>query len=433
MTPEEPDHPDHPDHPDLDSPDPDPDHQPPVGDNLPPASIPIPETFGRRPDPLAVPTSQFIADVDVADPGGEGSGVGAEPAGHRVRGAHSRGRATRFAHHPLRIAGAVFVLVGLVVVVGGYLWLNHEANPSGPKGAQVIVAVPKGAGVSSFAGILQTDGIIGSSLAFRIWISIHGDPVVFAGSYAFNKNDSFGTVKTVLGNGPNVFNVVVEPGFTVSEVASRVGQFPGHDGSAFKQLADGGSLHSQWQPAGVTSLDGLLGTGSYRILPGESDIQLLTQMIDRFDSQANSMNLVARSAALGLTPYQAITMASIVQKEGVIQKNLGPVARVILNRLAKNTPLQMDSTVLYSEGRDGGAVTSADLQMQSPYNTYLNTGLTPTPICFPAPAALQAALNPPAGSWLFFVLVQSDGTEAFSDTYAEQLANEAIAKQRGLG
>ncbi len=283
------------------------------------------------------------------------------------------------------------MVLGLAVVVGGYLWLNHEANPSGPKGAQVIVAVPKGAGVSSFAGPLQKDGIIGSSLAFRIWISIHGDPGVFAGSYAFNKNDSFGTVKRVLGNGPNVFDLMVEPGFTVSEVASRVGQFPGHDGTAFKQLADGGSLHSQWQPAGVTSLDGLLGTGSYRILPGESDTQLLTQMIDRFDSQANSMNLVAGSAALGLTPYQAVTMASIVQKEGVIQKNLGPVARVILNRLAKNTPLQMDSTVLYSEGRDGGTVTNADLQLQSPYNTYLHIGLTPTPICFPSPAALQAA------------------------------------------
>ena len=412
---------------------PDPDHPAPVGDSLPPASISIPETFGQRPDPLAVPTSQFTSEVDAGHPGGEGAGDGPVPAGRRGPGAHSRGRTTWFAHHPFRIAGAVFVVLGLAVVVGGYLWLNHEANPSGPKGTQVIVAVPKGAGVSSFAGLLQKDGIIGSSLAFRIWISIHGDPGVFAGSYAFNKNDSFATVKSVLGNGPNVFDLTVEPGFTVSEVASRVGQFPGHDGAAFKQLADGGSLHSQWQPAGVTSLDGLLGTGSYRILPGESDTQLLTQMIDRFDSQANGLNLAAGSAALGLTPYQAVTMASIVQKEGVIQKNLGPVARVILNRLAKNTPLQMDSTVLYSEGRDGGTVTNADLQLQSPYNTYLHTGLTPTPICFPSPAALQAALNPPAGSWLFFVLVQSDGTEAFSDTYAEQLANQAIAKQRGLG
>jgi len=337
-----------------------------------------------------------------------------------------------FAHHPYRIAGALFVLVVVVVIVGGYLWLNSEANPSGPTGAQVIVTVPKGAGVSSFSGTLQKDGIIGSSLAFRIWINIHGDPGVFTGAYAFNKNDSFATVKTVLSNGPNVFDLEVPPGFTVSEVASRVGQFPGHSESAFKALATGGTLHSPWQPVGVTNFDGLLGTGSYQIVPGESDSQLLTQMIDRFDTQANAANLTARSAALGLTPYQAITMASIVEKEGVIQKNLGPVARVILNRLANNMPLQMDSTVLYAEGRDGGTVTDTDLKLQTPYNTYLNTGLTPTPICFPSPAALQAALNPPAGSWLYFVVVEADGTEAFSDTYAQQLANQALATQRGL-
>jgi UPF0755 protein len=182
----------------------------------------------------------------------------------------------------------------------------------------------------------------------------------------------------------------------------------------------------------VTSLDGLLGTGSYQLLPGETDTQLLTQMIDRFDKQANSANLSSRAGALGLTPYQAITLASVVEKEGVIQKNLGPVARVILNRLAKNMPLQMDSTVLYSEGRDGGPVTSKDLKLQTQYNTYLHSGLTPTPICFPAPAALQAALNPPVGTWLYFVLVESDGTEAFADTYAQQLANQAVAAQRGL-
>ena len=87
-------------------------------------------------------------------------------------------------------------------------------------------------------------------------------------------------------------------------------------------------------------------------------------------------------------------MASIVEKEGVIAKNMGPVARVIFNRLANDMPLQMDSTVLYAEGRDGGPVTAADLQPQTPYNTYLNKGLTPTPICFPSPAALQAALAP---------------------------------------
>jgi UPF0755 protein len=128
-----------------------------------------------------------------------------------------------------------------------------------------------------------------------------------------------------------------------------------------------------------------------------------------------------------------ISAASIVEKEGYYFKNMPDVARVIYNRLANGTPLQMNSTVLYSLGQDGGVVTAKDLALQTPYNTYLNTGLTPTPICSPSPQALSAAVHPPAGGWLYFVLVSKNGTEAFSDTYAEQLANEQLAKERGVG
>jgi len=95
-------------------------------------------------------------------------------------------------------------------------------------------------------------------------------------------------------------------------------------------------------------------------------------------------------------------------------------------------PLQMNSTVFYAENRDGGPFTAKDEALSSPYNSYLNVGLTPTPICFPSPAALQAALDPPQGGWLYFVLVKEDGTEAFADTYAQQLANEALGARRGL-
>ncbi len=331
-----------------------------------------------------------------------------------------------------RIAALAFVVAGLAVVVGGYLWIDSEANPSGPPGPQVIVTVPAGTAVGQLASTLAGRQVIGSSLAYRIWSQLHHPPSLQAGAYAFRRNSSFSTVDNVIAAGPNVFPVDIPPGFTVSEVAGRVGQLPGHSKAGFLAVADGGTLHSPWQPAGSTSLEGLLGTGQYVIVPGETDTELLTSMIDRFDHEANSLGLATGAARLGLTPYQVVIMASIVEKEGVISKNLGPVARVVLNRLQANMPLQMDSTVLYAEGRDGGAVTTKDLQTVTPYNTYLNKGLTPTPICFPSRAALQAALDPPTGSWLYFVVVQPDGTEAFADTFAEQQANEALAKQRGL-
>jgi len=133
-------------------------------------------------------------------------------------------------------------------------------------------------------------------------------------------------------------------------------------------------------------------------------------------------------------------VASIVQKEAIspgdaaaaTRHNVGPVARVIYNRLARGMPLQMDSTVLYAEGRDGGPVTAADLALATPYNTYRNAGLTPTPICFPSALALRAALHPPPGAWLYFVLTARDGTETFSDTLAGQEAAEDLARSRGL-
>ncbi len=366
-----------------------------------------------------------------ADPepfGDESEAHGPATAASRARSrAHGRERSV----WPRIIAVMVGVLV--LVLVGGFLWVQHEASPGGPPGAQVIAAVPSGTGASQLSSTLEAKGVITSSLAYRIWSQFHGSPSLLPGSYAFNKNSSFTTVDRVISAGPNVFPLDIPPGFTVAEVANRVGQLPGHTASGFAALSSSGTVRSPWQPVGTDNLDGLLGTGQYVVVPGETDTQLLTAMVDRFDRLAQSLDLQSASAQVGLTPYQAITVASIVQKEGVIAKNLGPVARVILNRLAHNMPLQMDSTVLYSEGRDGGPVTKADLALHSPYNTYLNKGLTPTPICFPSEAALRATLNPPPGTWLYFVVVQKDGTEAFADTFAQQQANEALASQRGLG
>jgi UPF0755 protein len=395
------------------------------------------------PDLPAGPADRGRADGGAADdhggdnaaPGGATAGVdprsggGTSPGGEDTEPEDAE-PARR--HHPWRIAGLIFVLIGVLVIVGGYLWVSREADPPGPLGAQVIVTVRPGTGINQLASSLQAKGVIGSPLAYRIWSQVHSIPAVQSGSYAFNRNDSFADANRVIAAGPNVFPLDIPPGFTVSEVAARVGQLPGHQQAAFAALAAGGTVHSQWQPVGVTSLEGLLGTGRYVVVPGETDLDLLTDMVNRFDNEADALNVTSGSAALGLTPYQLITVASIVQKEGVIQKNLGPVARVILNRLHNDMPLQMDSTVLFALGRDGGLVTSKDLQTQTPYNTYLNQGLTPTPICFPSLASLKAALDPPAGSWLYFVLVKSDGTEAFADTLAEQQANEALAKQRGL-
>jgi UPF0755 protein len=326
------------------------------------------------------------------------------------------------------VGGALFV-----IILAFTLWYELESNALGPRGKQVVVTVKQGESTDSIIDSLSQRGVIGSSLAFQIADVFHGTPTVEAGSYALHQNQTFGEVRAILSAGPNIYPVDVVPGFTLSEVAQQVGEIPGHTPASFTSTASSGAVHSTFSPPGSNDLEGMLGTGEYLILPGESDLTIVRDMVDRFDTEAQAQGLSTASAtALGMTPYQLITIASIVEKEGYIPVNMPDTARVIYNRLAQNIALQMDSTVLYAIGQDGGPVTAKDLQIQSPYNTYLNKGLTPTPICMPSHDALAAALHPPPGAWLYFVLTQKNGVMAFSDTYAEQLANEQLAKSRGL-
>ena len=132
-----------------------------------------------------------------------------------------------------RIVALAFVVAGLAVLVGGYVWVNSEANPSGPAGPQVIVTVAPGAAVGQLASTLAGRQVIGSSLAYRIWSQLHHPPSLQAGAYAFRRNSSFSTVDNVIAAGPNVFPIDIPPGFTVAEVAGRVGQLPGHSKADF--------------------------------------------------------------------------------------------------------------------------------------------------------------------------------------------------------
>jgi UPF0755 protein len=336
-----------------------------------------------------------------------------------------------FARHLLgTVLGAIAIVV-LAVLGGGWLWYSSAA--SGSPGQGVVVNVALGEGFSQVRASLERQGVVTSSLAFDIYLQLHGTPDVEAGQYYLHRHDSFADVVNVLNSVPNIVSIQVPPGFTVAEIAARLEAAGLEDlGSQFATLATSGKVSSPFQPAGSKNLDGLLAAGTYQVLPSDTAASLLRQMIARFGASAQALGVRPGETVNGLDAYQLVTVASIVEKEGVIQKNLAKVSRVIYNRLAAGMPLQMDSTVLYSLGQDGGTVTPADLAIKSPYNTYLNTGLTPTPICFPSTNSLEAAIRPATGSWLYFTLVSQDGTEAFSTTYAGQLANEKLARERGL-
>ena len=320
-------------------------------------------------------------------------------------------------------------LVGVVVLV--LTWFALQYFPPGGSGREVLITVHRGDSMAVIAGDLHRAGVIASAFTFRVDSFLEGAPLVVPGVYELAQGASYPDIRSILSGGPNVPQVDVVPGVTIKEIALDVANSVGNTfASSFLSAARAAAAASPYHPQGT--LDGLVGPGLYLITPGETPAQLLAAMQRGFATEAAQAGLTPASTNEGLDAYQLLTAASIVEKEGYYAKNMPDVARVIYNRLVRQMPLQMDSTVLYALGLDGGTVTHAMLQTPTPYNTYLNAGLTPTPICVVSPQALQAVLHPPAGDWLYFVLVKKDGTMAFSATYQEQLAQEAKAAKAGL-
>ena len=320
----------------------------------------------------------------------------------------------------------------VVIAVVGFVWLALQAYPLGGSGREVIVTVHPGDSMASIASELHTKGVISSAFAFRIETLIFGVPIVQPGSYELKQGATFAQLRSILGATPNVHVVTVNPGLTLHEVALSVAQDT-TNAFAVTFLADAShaAATSPYHPN--ASLEGLIGPGQYLVAPSETPEQLLAAMEASFQREARRAGLEPATTLNGLNSYQLLTAASIVEKEGYYALNMPKVARVIYNRLARGSALQMDSTVLYYFQQDGGTVTHAMLQTATPYNTYLNVGLTPTPICTVSLTALGAVLHAPQGPWLYFTVIDKNGTEAFSTTFAEQLANEQLAATRGIG
>ena len=322
--------------------------------------------------------------------------------------------------------------VAALVVLVALGWFALQVDPVfAGKGREVIVTVHPGDSIATIAGELHAKGVIASPFAFRLDSLFFGAPLVRDGSYELRQGSSFSAVRSILGAGPNVVVLDALPGLTLHEMAVNLAAAKGNTyAEAF--LRDATALAVKSPFARGSSLEGLVGAGSYVVGPSESASRLAQSMADAFVREAASVGLTPSTTIQGLNAYQLVTAASIVEKEGYYPKNMPQVARVIFNRLARGGALQMDATVLYALGQDGGTVTPSMLQTPSPYNTYLNSGLTPTPICTVSTVALKAVLHAPPGPWLYFVVIDKSGTEAFATTFAEQLKNERLAASRGL-
>jgi UPF0755 protein len=191
------------------------------------------------------------------------------------------------------------------------------------------------------------------------------------------------------------------------------------------------------------SLEGFLYPSTYEFDPGTTASQAVQQMVDKFLAVAQEIDLQAVAEKKGITPYEAVIVASLGEAE-VIPKDLPKVSRVIYNRLnhdeAWANKLQFDSTTNYwlekqgKKRKDSSGLSFAELNdPKNPYSTHAYAGLPPGPIGNPSQSALEAAVNPAKGNWIFFVVTEQDGSSAFAATLAAHNRNVAICKQRDLG
>lgn len=177
-------------------------------------------------------------------------------------------------------------------------------------------------------------------------------------------------------------------------------------------------------------LEGLIMPGVYHVRPGSTPEELWKQLMTDSATQMQAYGLPDIAKDTGYTPYQVLVMASLVEKEA-ITKDFRKVSRVTYNRLRESMKLEYDSTVNYVLDRPAIRTNSEDRDRVGAYNTYDRTGLPPTPIASPGKGAIEAAVTPEPGNWLFFVKCQKDGTSCFAETNEQHDQNRVLAQENG--
>lgn len=332
----------------------------------------------------------------------------------------------------LLVGLGLLIVAALVIAVGSVVWANGHLSGGG--GAEVDVILPDQAGHATLASILTTDGVVSDRWLFRRYLDYRSTPPVTGGKYVFHRHEGYREALHALATPPLVVKqrMTIPEGYDLAKVAAAVGKLPGRSADRFLQLARSGAVRSRYSPPGSADLEGLLFPDTYFFLPTDDEQAILQRMVDRFDEVAAGVGLDNSATTNGLSPYQTIVAASLIEKEAKVDADRAMIARVILNRLGRRMKLQIDATVEYAEGVHKDRLLNRDLKTPSPYNTYLVTGLPPGPIGAPGKASLVGALNPTPGTWLYYVLIDPSGKHGFATTPAQFEQLRAEAKAKGL-
>jgi uncharacterized YceG family protein len=347
---------------------------------------------------------------------------------HRLR----RGRVASDGERLGLTRARVGALIALAAAVAVVWFLASLFQPfAGTGHGRVIVLIPKGSSASKVGSILARDGVVSSGFFFDLRALVEGRRgELHSGRFLLRHDESYAAAIAVLSKPPPAtiaVKVVIPEGETRLQIAS-IAAADGLSGSYMAASAERSSLLSlatYGAPRRTSSLEGFLFPATYDMTAGEPVSRLAAEQLTAFRERFGAEE-IRRARELNVTPYQLLTVASMVEREAQLPGDRPKIAAVIYNRLRLNMPLGIDATIYYAvEQAQGiatytGELTLAQLHIDSPYNTRTHRGLPPTPISNPGLASIQAAAHPAHVPYLYYVAgADGCGEQVFSTTYAQ--------------
>jgi uncharacterized YceG family protein len=328
--------------------------------------------------------------------------------------------------HPFRVVGALAALALLWFLFA--LFQPFHGDGSG----RVVVTIPKGASVSEVGDILDDKGVVSSSTLFQMRVTIAGKRSdLYPGRFVLASGMSYGSAIDALSTAPlkKVATVTIPEGYSREQVAPLVEEV-GLTGS----YTDA-TIHSKYlSPAkyggkDAKNLEGFLFPDTFELKPGAPVADLVQLQLQDFKRRIKGVDM-SYAKSKNLTVYDVVTIASMVEREAMVEKERPLVAAVIYNRLKDGMPLGIDATTRFATGNYEEPLTESELAIDSPYNTRTNAGLPPGPIGSPGLASIEAAAHPAKVDYLYYVVKPGAcGEHSFSSTAAEFEADVARYNQ----
>ncbi|WP_343059673.1 endolytic transglycosylase MltG [Saccharibacillus deserti] len=330
----------------------------------------------------------------------------------------------------------LLIVLVMIVSIAGFVYASMRPTPASSEA--LLFKVKEGAGTAEIADQLQDSGLIRSALLYKFYLRMENEGGAFkAGAYQLQPGLEYGAITAVLnGGGEEVrkesVKVTIPEGFTLKQIADRLSEKGDWDAKTIRQLARQPEKFSADLPAELPAaakttyaLEGYLFPDTYEFEPGASEEEVVRRLVQetkrKLDSIANFDTLLQKR---GLTVHELLTVASLVEREAVVDAERPLIAGVIYNRLNDPMKLQIDATVQYALGEQKDRLLYSDLEIDSPYNTYKYEGLPPGPIASPSLKSIEAALQPKDSEYFFYVTKKDgSGEHLFAETFAEHEQN----------